>query len=110
MIMSHVLLKTLPLLVTKQVNSTLEIDNSVSADDDHQSGGYLHHGTNEAQRMSSCGRVVGMDEPLKMGASSKKSLCSLADATSGVQGSVPKLWGNLPLAVMMFIIFDIFQT
>ena len=53
-------------LATVQVNSILEIDNSVSADDDHWSGENSSHGTKETQKMSSCGGVVGVDEPLKM--------------------------------------------
>ncbi len=64
---SQVLLKTNHVLATEQVNSTLEIDNSISADDDHRSGEFLRHGTKETQRMSSCGRVVGADEPMQMG-------------------------------------------
>ena len=65
MIISQVLLKTIHVLATEQVNSTLEIDNSISADNDHWSGENLCHGTNETQRMSSCGGVVGADEPMQ---------------------------------------------
>ena len=50
MIISQVLLKTIHVLATEQVNSTLEIDNSISADNDHWSGENLRHGTKEAQK------------------------------------------------------------
>ncbi len=49
-IISQVLLKTIHVLATEQVNSTLEIDNSISADNDHWSGENLCHGTKEAQK------------------------------------------------------------
>ena len=81
MIISQVLLKTIHVLATEQVNSTLEIDNSISADNDHWSGEILCHGTKVTQRMSSCGRVVGADEPMQMGSSSQKSLRGIADGS-----------------------------
>ncbi len=62
---SQVLLKTIHVLATEQVNSTLEIDNSISADDDHRSGENLYHDTKETQRMLSCAGVVGADEPMQ---------------------------------------------
>ena len=77
MIISQVLLKTVHVLATERVNSTLEIDNSISADDDHWSGEFMHRVTKERQRMSSCGRVAGADEPMQVGSSSQKSLHGL---------------------------------
>ena len=58
-------LKRIPVLATVKFNFTLEIDNWVSAEDDHWSGENSHHGAKEAQRILSCGRVVGADEPLR---------------------------------------------
>ncbi len=88
--MSQVLLETVPVLATERVNSTLEIDNSISADDDHWSGENLCHGTKETQRMSSCGRVLGANESLQMGLSARKRSRGLADGSKWSLGQRPK--------------------
>mgnify|MGYP006151469035 CR=1 FL=1 len=40
--------------------------------------------------MSSCGGVVGADEPMQMGLSSQKRLCGLADGSEQGSGQHPK--------------------
>ena len=90
MITSQVLLKTIHVFATEQVNSTLEIDNSISADNDHQSGENLCQGTKETQSMSSCGGVAGADKPMQVGLSSQKSLRGLAVGSELGSGQHPE--------------------
>ena len=89
-------------LATEQVNSTPEIDNSLFADNDHWSGEILRHGTKEAQRVSSCGGVVGADEPMQMGSSSQKRSRGLADGSERGSGQRPKALRDFAFCTIHF--------
>ncbi len=98
-------------LATEQVNYTLDIDNSISADDDHLSVEFLRHGTRETQRMSSGGGVVGADEPMQMGLSSQKRPHGLADGSERGLGQRPKALRDFAIFTIDFHqFFVIFPT
>ncbi len=73
-IVSKVSLKTTPVVTPVQVNSILEIKHFSLLMMIIGKEEILRHGTKEVQRMASCGRVVGVDEPIQMGSSTQKSL------------------------------------
>ena len=83
---SQVLLKTIHVLATEQVNSTLEIDNSISIIGQEK---FCAMVPKRHKRMSSCGGVVGADEPIQMGLSSQKSSCGFADGSKRGSGQRP---------------------
>ena len=93
-------------LATEQVNSTLEIDKSLSADTDHWSGEILRHGTKEAQKdVILWWGCRGQKSPCIWGRASKRGRVVSLTAVSGVRGSVPKFWGILLCVLLISINF-----
>ncbi len=73
---------------------------TLSVDDDYQSREIFVRWDTKEQRILSCGRAVGADEPLHMGLSSQKSSRGLADGSK--RGS-----GQRPEALRKFFYFSI---
>jgi len=63
---------------------------TLSVDNDHWSRENFAPWDKKAQRILSCSGVVGADEPLRMGLSSQKSLCGLADGSKRGSGQHPE--------------------